>query len=229
MKPNVPQLFYHASDIAKPEDVIPHLGKGERHWRKGRSAYELAHSWVCSVGIPVPVRDVLALTEDFRGARLLEGMFEKETDLTTKGRPSQTDLLVLCRCAAGIGVIGIEGKVDEPFGPLVGDWRDGSPGKKRRLKSLCSMLVLCPDAVDELRYQLFHRTAAVLLEAQRYEADAAMMLVHSFSEQAAGFADFQAFADRLGAPVDGPGQVSQAIERRGVRLTLGWVADAPKV
>jgi len=35
---------------------------------------------------------------------LIEGLFEKETNLGTNGRPSQTDLLVLCKCNAGLGV-----------------------------------------------------------------------------------------------------------------------------
>ena len=38
--------FFYAHEIAKPTDVIPYLARQERHWKKGYSAYELAHSWV---------------------------------------------------------------------------------------------------------------------------------------------------------------------------------------
>lgn len=219
------QLFYHATDIQKPEDVIPHLAKQERDWRKGRSAYELAHAWVEADGIPAPVRDALEKSEDFRDAVILEGLFEKETDLGTRGRASQSDLLVLCRCKAGLGVIAVEGKVDETFGPLVKDWRDGAPGKERRLESLLEMLSIKTADAAELRYQLIHRTAAALLEDRRYRAEAAMMLVHSFSPEAAGFDDFRRFTEVLGAPVEAPGGFSAPVNLLETRLTLGWVPD----
>ena len=46
--------------------------------------------------------------------------------------------------------------MDEPFGPLVKDWRDGSPGKERRLESLLEMLAIRESDAADLRYQLFH-------------------------------------------------------------------------
>ena len=51
--------FFYAQEIARPEDVIPHLAKQEFHWKKGYSAYELAHSWVNADDIPPSVRSVL--------------------------------------------------------------------------------------------------------------------------------------------------------------------------
>lgn len=30
--------------IKRPEEIIPRLGKAGRHWKKGRSAYELVES-----------------------------------------------------------------------------------------------------------------------------------------------------------------------------------------
>jgi hypothetical protein len=37
--------------IEKPEEIIPRLGKPELHWKKGRSAYELATAWMEAGGI----------------------------------------------------------------------------------------------------------------------------------------------------------------------------------
>ena len=48
--------FFYAHEIAKPKDVIPYLARPERHWKKGYSAYELAHSWVHADNIPASVR-----------------------------------------------------------------------------------------------------------------------------------------------------------------------------
>jgi len=115
--------------------------------------------------------------------------------------------------------------VDEPFGPLVREWRDGSPGKERRLEVLLEQLSISEQEAMPLRYQLFHRTVAALIEAQRYKADVAMMLVHSFHQDHACFEDFRNFTHGLGALVDEPGDGSEPMERMGTMLRLAWVAD----
>ena len=220
--------FFHAEPIRKPEDVIDHLAEGEKHWKKGRSAYELAYSWIKAGDIPGTVREVLDKCDTYRDAELLEGFFEHNTPLRTRGRDSQTDLLALVSIKDGLGVIGVEGKVDEPFGQLVRDWNDGSEGKVRRLRSLLEVLQIDPGEADDLRYQLFHRTAASIYEAQRYGARQALMLVHSFSPADASFDDFVRFAKALGTPVVAPGNVSPEVGLGGVRLRLGWVKDKPR-
>lgn len=66
---------------------------------------------------------------DYAGAQLVEGLFEREVDLRTPGRRSQTDLLPFVKLVHGNTVIAVEGKVDEPFGDLVSTWNSGNPGK----------------------------------------------------------------------------------------------------
>ena len=36
--------FFHAREIARPEDVIPYFANQELHWKEGYSACELVHS-----------------------------------------------------------------------------------------------------------------------------------------------------------------------------------------
>ena len=218
--------FFYAQEIAKPEDVIPHLAKKERDWKKGCSAYELAHSWVNADDIPYPVRAVLDTCADYVGACLVEGLFEREVDLRTPGRRSQTDLLAFAKLVHGSAVIAVEGKVDEPFADIVSTWND-SPGKELRLEALCAFLGLKVADVGGLRYQLLHRTASAIYEAQRYRAERAIMLVHSFSVTDASFRDFQAFAESMGMPVQAVNQVSEERECEGTRLRLAWVKDQP--
>ena len=219
------RLFF-AEPIKRPEDIIPHLAKQERHWKKGYSAYELAYSWVGAKGIPNPVVAVLHQAEEFLGMELIEGFFEKETDLRSRGRPSQTDLLALIGDGDGFAVLGIEGKVDEPFGPLVSEWLvDASANKRARLSVLQETMGLADHDVSNLRYQLLHRTAAAVYEAQRYKIRRAVMLVHSFSDGHSWFDDFRAFADAIGTPVSGTNELSAKVGVEGISLRLGWVAD----
>ena len=219
------RLFF-AEPIKRPEDIIPHLAKQERHWKKGYSAYELAYSWVGAKGIPNPVVAVLHQAEEFLGMELIEGFFEKETDLRSRGRPSQTDLLALIGDGEGFAVLGIDGKVDEPFGPLVSEWLvDASANKRARLSVLQETMGLADHDVSNLRYQLLHRTAAAVYEAQRYKIRRAVMLVHSFSDGHSWFDDFRAFADAIGTPVSGTNELSAKVGVEGISLRLGWVAD----
>lgn len=218
--------YFYAEPIAEPENVIRHLAKQERHWRKGYSAYELTHSWVEAKGIPGPVAAVLHQAEEFRGVELIEGFFEKETDLRTPGRPSQTDLLALVGDDSDFAVLGVEGKVDEPFGPLVAEWlQDASANKKARLSVLRETLGLANRGVLHLRYQLLHRTAVTIYEARRYRVRRAVMVVHSFSESHRWFDDFQEFAGAVDAPVSNPNELSSNVTAEGVSLRLAWVAD----
>ncbi len=148
----------------------------------------------------------------------------REVELGTKGRPSQTDLLALVQLADGYGVIAVEGKAREPFGPLVADWND-TPGKQARLDDLCKQLGLDPSVVGSLRYQLLHRTVSALLEARRYGAREALMLVHSFDAADSSLDDYQEFAAALGLTDAAPNAITDSTLRGDVTLRLGWVEE----
>jgi hypothetical protein len=218
--------FFYAKELVRPEDVRPYLGDPEKHWRVGYSAAELAMSWIGAGDIPPPVRAVLESCPPFAGARLVEGFFEHQVDLGTRGRPSQTDLMAVTELASGYGILAVEGKVAESFGPVVREWNDG-PGKDRRLKSLCGLLELDPDACGDLRYQLFHRAASALLEAKRYGAARALLLVHSFSSVDESIGDYQRFAGAMGLEGAEPNRITDGRDLEGIEFRLGWVRDSP--
>lgn len=219
--------FFYAREVTEPEHVIPYLAKRERHWKKGYSAYELAYSWVKGDDIPASIRSVLDTCPEYKDTALVEGLFEREVDLRTPGRRSQTDLLAFVKSGRGYAVIAVEGKVNESFGDLVSTWNDRSPTKERRLERLCRTLGLRVADMGSIRYQLLHRTASAIYEAQRYQTAQAIMLVHSFSTTDASFHDFQAFATAMGIPVQAVNQISEERECEGVQLRLAWVKDQP--
>jgi hypothetical protein len=220
--------------IEKPDEIIPRLGKQARHWKVGRSAYELSTAWMSAGGIPEVVSTVLAKAPEWADATLLDGIFERETEIPGNGRPSQTDLLAIVGLAHGNAILGVEGKVDEPFGRPVEEWLAEGPSENKvvRLSGLCATLGVKPDAVHALRYQLFHRSCAAIYEAKRFRYGRAMMLVHSFApfddgNGPAGYADFSTFASAVGMPVAGPGNVSPTKLCDGVEFRLAWVSDKP--
>jgi hypothetical protein len=213
------------SALEKPEDVIRFLAEAT-HWKIGRSAYEAAQSWFAAQGLPEAIRDLIETDAVFSGAVLLKAVFEKQTPLGTPGKPSQTDVLAVLQTRSGPALLGIEAKVDEPFGEVVSEWNDHTPGKERRLRDLMDRLGLAGGA-SVLRYQLLHRTVATLIEAEQHGAENAAMVVQSFSPHdiRAGFADFQRFAKALGIPVDEPGRLSAPLVRGGIWLRLGWAQE----
>lgn len=239
--------------IERPEEVRPRLGDPDRHWKPGRSAFELATAWMRAGDIPALVRSVLDQAPEWTGAELLEAIFERSTALPGRGYASQTDLLGIISLADGNAILGVEAKVDEPFGELVGEWLEGTLRRNRaesdadfelrrersktnradRLQSLCGILEVDEARVGDLHYQLIHRTCAAVYEAKRFRYRRAMMLVHSFAaaDGTTGFPpcfeEFRAFSHVLGMPVSKPGSVSLAKSLGGVELRLGWVTDAP--
>lgn len=213
--------------FTKPADVIPHLAKQQLHWKAGYSAQELAISWFkADNDFPAAVRAALDTAPEYAGATLIDGHLECEVDLGTRGSNSQSDIVVIAGLQGEIAVIAVEGKVNEPFDKLVGQWND-SAGKQTRLDHLCETLDLDPKMCDGLRYQLLHRTASAVYEARRYRCRHAMMLVHSFSPTHRWFEDFSSFALAMRMPVEHPGQCSIARVFEGISLRLCWVSDVP--
>lgn len=215
-----------AVPLLKPEDVIPHLGK-PTHWKQGRSAKAVADSWFAANDLPPRVRTVLEQAQEFKGAELVDAWLERCTNLgDRRGSASQTDLLAVLGVGEELAVMGVEAKVTESFGPLVSEWiGDGSEGKEDRLQQLCNLLGFDRATVGDLRYQLFHRTAAAILEARRYRAAKAVMMVHSFCENATGLTDFVAFFDRMGMEGAGRDLLSKPAHVGGITLWNGWTSD----
>jgi hypothetical protein len=201
-----------------PEDWRKLLADPEKHWRTGYSARALAACWESTLGGIPP--EVLALLPT--GTEPILILPEWKTPLPGGWRASQSDIFVLARNAVGTIAMTIEGKVDESFGAITADWLgEKASGKAERLAFLCATLGLSKETALPLRYQLLHRTAAALIEARRFGAAQAGMIVHSFSVSGRWFRDFAAFAQALGVTAEIGRAISVELPG-GVALTLGW-------
>ena len=208
--------FFAGKPLGNPHDARAYLADPIKHWKPEYSAYELATAWLGGAGVPAEV-DALLRTA-FGDYEIVEGFFEKDTKLDDLGRGSQTDVLLVLRAAEGDAVVGIEAKAREGFEKLVSE---GTRNAKR-IEGLCERLGLDPGNVGDLRYQLLHRTVATLIEAERYGAKQAMMLVHSFDKNDTSFDDYRSFAERLGLTGAAVNGLTSTKDFGGVSLRLGW-------
>jgi hypothetical protein len=214
------------------------LADPAKQWKSGYSAKALAHCWQEADGFPLSVRAVFsAFGVPFADAELVLAIPEHRVALPGGSRASQTDLFALARSGSDLISIAVEGKVAEAFDTTVGEWldrraaeqakrgraREPSANARKRLTFLCELLQLDEAGILDLRYQLLHRTAAAILEAQRFAAHHALMLVHSFSAKDTWLDDYQAFAQRMGAPGADVDAIVAVGERGGVPVYLSWV------
>ncbi|MBR1167459.1 DUF6946 family protein [Bradyrhizobium liaoningense] len=192
------------------------------HWRTGYSARTLAHCWEAAEGLPPEIAALFGPDSE-----LLIAIPEHRVSLRDNGRESQTDVFALVKSRNRTVAVAIEGKVNESFGPTIQDWYvEPSPRKQQRLEFLCDLIgIKCPPP-DHLHYQLFHRTASALLEAERFKTDDAAVIVHSFSPENKWFDAYAAFLGLLGLSA-APGQLTskQLLERT---IYFGWAEGDPR-
>ncbi len=210
----------------KPEDWKCLLADPDKHWRDDYSAKELACCWQEANDFPNSIKKVLTGVPQFEGIEMLLGIPEHQVPLRGGSRPSQNDIWCLARSSDGLVSIAVEGKVSEPFGPMISEWGPkSSSGKEERLGSLCEILEIDNPPPGEIRYQLLHRTCSAILEAKRFFAKYAVMLVHSFSKADEGFQDFQNFVSLFCPTRAAVNEIVDVGRRDGVQLFCVWVRE----
>nr|WP_233152161.1 hypothetical protein [Marinibacterium profundimaris] len=174
-----------------------------------------AQSW--EAGFPPEVASALGTEVELQLA-----IVEHKVPMPGQGYPSQCDVFALTRADGTDQAVAIEAKVNEPFGPTLGEWLGPSPSanKRERIGTICSWFGRS-DPPPELRYQLFHRTAAAIVEARRFHRPMAAMIVQSFSPTKAWAEDFNAFIRWIsdGATNDA---TTDLLLPEGLRLRLAW-------
>ena len=214
-----------------PEDWKLQLAEPDKQWENGYSAKDLAYCWMKAKGFPSSVKSVF-LNSDydvFKDIVFLAGFVEHKVPLPPeRGHPSQNDIFVLAKSNKGLVSIAVEGKVDESFDKTVKEWRKNeSKGKKTRLNYLTKLLQISQDNLEDIRYQLLHRTASAIIEAKRFNASTALMLVHSFSKTHKWFDDYANFASLFGITTK-LNTIHLAKRIDDVDLYLAWVAEKQK-
>jgi hypothetical protein len=199
------------------------LADPNKHWKAGFSAMATALSWEAAQGLPQEIRDILGCDSE-----LLFAFPEHKVPLPGGSRESQCDVFALVRSKDQTLAVAVEAKVNEHFGPTIAEWsQSASDGKIRRLQFICSKLGVAYPPPPALRYQLFHRTVAAIVEAERFKADNAAMVIQSFSQEHRWFEEFAEFCELLGVPAARGRSLDVTLpDQRS--LFLGWATGSPE-
>jgi hypothetical protein len=205
------------------------LADPEKHWRREYSAFEAAISWEVAArterGLPPCVAEALDQVPHLAGASLLLAFPEHKVALNGGRRPSQTDVWALLKGPVGLISLAVEGKADESFGETLEAWHsDQSEGKTERLAYLSKILRPKTAFPPSTRYQLLHRAASAVIEARRFGAGSAVMLVQSFRAKGPNFEDYSAFGGCLGAAISS-GALTGIVQHSDPSLYLGWAVS----
>ena len=77
---------------------------------------------------------------------------------------------------------------------------------------------------ETIRYQLLHRTASAILEARRFGAPHAVMIVQAFRPGSESLADYEAFGRHLGVGLS-TGTLTPVPRHTDPVLFLGWAVS----
>jgi hypothetical protein len=214
------------------EDWRHFLAEPEKHWRSGYSARATAFAWQEAEGFPEEIAALFASAEDVNLSKveLLLAIPEHKVYLPPmQGHPSQNDVFALAKAGNGDLVsIAVEAKVSEPFDLTVDEWlADPSRGKTERLEFLKDKLRLASLPIGHIRYQLLHRLSSAILEAERFGAKYAILVIHSFSQLDEWFEDFAAFLLLYGQEAE-VGKLARLDLGTVTNVFAGWARGDPR-
>jgi hypothetical protein len=215
-----------------PSSWKPLCAEPEKHWKKGYSAYSTAHSWEEANGLPKEIALLFknADKECLRDASLALAIPEHKVRLAGKGYASQNDIFALLSCKGGLVSVMVEGKAEEDFDKTLGAWKKttSTKGVEVRLTDVARQIGLSVDIPDAIRYQLLHRMASAVIEAKRFHAPFAVMIIQSFAsdDTVNHYDDFEAFIKLYGKRAK-KGQLIELTSCEGRRLFASWVQSKP--
>jgi hypothetical protein len=194
------KVLANGAEISSLEDwhrLAPPKG-GDRQWRDGRSAKELARLW-CGPngpGVPSQVSALLAGHRHLYGT-VVEAVYPERRVWFDHlpGEPRNSDLVAIASRDGRRIAISVEAKADEPFSTLVAEllqraaksiaeekWTNATQRVQLLARALLAPAPISARAplAGELRYQLLTAAAGAVAFAKEVEADTALLVVHEF-------------------------------------------------
>ena len=199
------------------------------HWKRGRSAYEVANFIVNRNGadkLARRVSQVLGGPVQFdKITPEYEVRFDKQ-----RGKGRVHDLGIWGATSSGDSLfVGVEAKVDERFGEktVAQEWQRRTVGKEARIRQLCSRFQNGRgiSQTDDVRYQLMYATAGTVDAGASVSVFyVAVFLTDAYrpTKGEANYKDYMEFVRRVGGVAtadDADGATSYTLNLAGRQLT----------
>jgi hypothetical protein len=217
------------------EDWKSLLADPEKHWKSGYSAMLTANSWENAAtlsGLPFKVESLFNSSDEgiFKSIELVFAIPEYKVSLKGGPRSSQNDVFSILTSKEGLISITVEAKAKEDFGPNINEWKQkvSDKGFKTRLRHIMENIGLQDTVPDFIRYQLLHRTASAVIEAKRFHAIAAVMIVQSFvkADSENHYDDYVKFIELYGKSATKEKLIFLS-DVCNIRLFSAWVHSKP--
>lgn len=138
--------------------------------------------------------DVINSHPELQNIALELGSPEYVTDFDGYRNGRVNDFFICGKQGSERLLIGVEAKVDEEFGEIIGEYylenqlkkiNDINTNAPARIENLIKALFKkpVPKGVFDLRYQLFHAVAGLLAEAKRQNAKKTILMIHIFKTE----------------------------------------------
>ena len=192
-----------------------------------------AYAWENADGMPKEVASLFIHADDpaIRDASLALAIPEYKVALAGGSRPSQNDVFAVLTSCGGLISVMVEGKAREGFDVRLGVWkkRTSPQGVKARLADIAENTGIATQIPDDIRYQLLHRTASAVIEAKRFHAPYAVMIVQSFvtDDTENHYSDFCAFVRLYGKEAT-KGRLIELATSKGCKLFAASIQSRPK-
>jgi len=193
-----------------------------------------ALAWEGSSGLPAEIASLFTNAEDafLRDCQLAIAIPEYKVMLAGGSPESQNDVFCLLSSESGLVSMMVESKVAEDFDVTIGAWkkRTSPAGVKARLDQIQTKIGLTGDIPEHIRYQLLHRTASAVIEAERFHARHAAMVVHSFATNQNNdhFDDYENFLNLYGVAAT-RNKLTLLLQTGVHRLYTAWVTSPQDV
>jgi hypothetical protein len=205
------------------------LAKPDSQWKRGFSAFETAVAWEGASYNPAGLPQAIAKLfreSDFGEATLLLAVAEHKVPLIGGKADSQCDVWALLKTASGGVSLSVEAKANESFGqgnePL-SDWLiagESERSRRNRRDRWEHIRTHLPSAADDayspVPYQLLHRCAAGVIEAQRFGVPNAAFIVQSFKTPDCSFQAFSQFCHAVALRLNADRCRSRLSEKRAL-------------
>jgi hypothetical protein len=210
------------------------LANPDRQWKRGFSAFETAVSWELACksisGLPEPV-EKLFCEGKYGEPRLMFAVAEHKVDLPGGNAASQSDVWAVVKTSRGMFSLTIEAKAKEAFGDemlekwlIAGETKRSIRNREKRWEHVRKYLPKS-ESFFPVRYQMLHRCAASVIEAERLGFRHAGFIVQAFKTSPdKSFQDYAAFCRALNIH---PKRGKMATTSVGdITLNVGWI-DCP--